>query len=330
MNSGAIYKLFKYLTCGSIIFGALKYNNINNMKSVDIAIIAIIASLIFAIVDNGSNLFGASKSTSDEKTCKSFCDMKEHMSSIAGIETNNLSSETNNMVKTTNMNYSPANTNSNIMVKEEQHKQHKQHVQEEQHKQHVQEESHKQHVQEESHKQHVQEEQHKVSFVLPDEESQASDYDRFQKRFSEIIDERQQHDPNLVTRGSNITRNDDASYTVPIKRRSPDIASSGSRGDDGPMKKSEMEYNVISYHTVPPNYNTGNFEYGYSFLPPKDWYPTPPFPPMCVTDKQCPVCPSLTMGGSGAELKEWDSSRRVTPADEINVRYVKEKLNSGK
>jgi hypothetical protein len=156
-----------------------------------------------------------------------------------------------------------------------------------------------------------------------------SDYDRFQKRFAEIIEERKQHNDDYIIKTGKIDRNSDASYTVNVQRRGPDMTSSGWRGRDGPMKESEMKYDVVSYHTVPPNLNTGSFEYGYSFLPPKDWYPTPPFPPVCVTEKQCPVCPVYT-SGTNVDLKEWDSARRVTAPDEINVRYVEEKLNSGR
>jgi hypothetical protein len=70
------------------------------------------------------------------------------------------------------------------------------------------------------------------------------------------------------------------------------------------------------------------YEEGYSFLPPKDWYPVPPHPPICVTNKQSTVCPTLTTG-LGIDLKEWNESRRVTGPDSINTQYIKDKLNSG-
>jgi hypothetical protein len=156
-----------------------------------------------------------------------------------------------------------------------------------------------------------------------------TDYDKFQKRFAEIVDDKTQHNSEMINKTGLIDRNDDASYKINYQRRSPDITAVGSRAKDGIMKESDMKYNVISYHTVPPNLNTGSFEYGYSFLPPKDWYPTPPFPPVCVAEKQCPVCPVLS-SSEYVDLKEWNSARRFTPADEINVKYVEEKLNSGR
>jgi hypothetical protein len=117
-------------------------------------------------------------------------------------------------------------------------------------------------------------------------------------------------------------------YTIPFKRRSEQITSNGSRARDDVLK-SETQYNTVTYHTVPQIINEGSFEYGYSFLPPEKWYPTPPFPPVCVAEKQCPVCPVFT-NGTDVNLKEWDSSRRITPPDEINVKYVEDKLNSGR
>lgn len=112
-----------------------------------------------------------------------------------------------------------------------------------------------------------------------------------------------------------------------VVRRSPQIIQNGSREKDGVIENEE-KYNVVSYHTVPQILNSGSFEYGYSFLPPEKWFPTPPFPPVCVTEKQCPVCPYTE--GTNIELKEWNSARRITPPDEINVKYIEDKLNSGR
>ena len=77
------------------------------------------------------------------------------------------------------------------------------------------------------------------------------------------------------------------------------------------------------------NLNSGSFEYGYSFLPPSQWYPVPPHPPVCTVEKTCPVCPINTTG-LGTDLKEWNASRRVMPPDQINTAYVIDKLNAGR
>jgi len=102
----------------------------------------------------------------------------------------------------------------------------------------------------------------------------------------------------------------------------------GSRAEDDVITN-EMPY--TDYHHLPlsDNYKPDMFEYGYSFLPPEKWYPQPPFPPVCVSEKRCPVCPTNTTG-TPIDVKEWHSSRRITPPDNINTDYIKEKLNSGR
>ena len=75
--------------------------------------------------------------------------------------------------------------------------------------------------------------------------------------------------------------------------------------------------------------NTGDFEYGYSFLPPSQWYPQPINPPICVTNQRSVVLPIYTTG-TPIDVKEWHESRRITPPDNINVNYINEKLNSGR
>jgi hypothetical protein len=108
----------------------------------------------------------------------------------------------------------------------------------------------------------------------------------------------------------------------------PGVERVGSRSASGVMMD-EIDY--TDYHHLPlgDNYDTGSFEYGYSFLPPEKWYPQPPFPPMCVSDKRCPVMPTYTTG-TPLDVKEWNEARRVMPPDNIKTKYIKEKLNSGR
>jgi hypothetical protein len=48
------------------------------------------------------------------------------------------------------------------------------------------------------------------------------------------------------------------------------------------------------------------------------WGPSLNPPPVCVTDKKCPVCPSLT-SGYPLSLKDFDSSRKVTSGISANT-----------
>ena len=91
----------------------------------------------------------------------------------------------------------------------------------------------------------------------------------------------------------------------------------------------DMPYTDYNHLPLAETYEKGDFEYGYSFLPPEKWYPTPPFPPMCVSEKRCPVNPTYTTG-VGLDLKEWKQSCRVSQPDNINTCYVRDKLNAGR
>jgi hypothetical protein len=104
--------------------------------------------------------------------------------------------------------------------------------------------------------------------------------------------------------------------------------SSGSRIEDG-ILTSEMSY--TDYNTLPVGANVDSKldDFSYTFLPPDKWYPIPPHPPICVAEKQCPVCPVSTTGTT-ANLKEWSEASRVTPGDQINSNYVDGKINSGR
>lgn len=91
----------------------------------------------------------------------------------------------------------------------------------------------------------------------------------------------------------------------------------------------ESKYSDYNILPMAWQYKKSDFEYGDSFLPPEQWFPQPPFPPVCVTEKKCPVCPVYTVG-TPVDVKEWNNSRRITQPDNINVDYVRDKLNSGR
>jgi hypothetical protein len=92
-----------------------------------------------------------------------------------------------------------------------------------------------------------------------------------------------------------------------------------------PTETQYTDYNILP---VTPE-DSKLYEYGYSFLPPEKWYPVPPHPPVCVSEKKCPVCP-VTTTGTPVDMKEWNDSRRITPGDVINIDYARDKLNSGR
>lgn len=87
-----------------------------------------------------------------------------------------------------------------------------------------------------------------------------------------------------------------------------------------PVSQKPFSYNYTDYNSLPVNNGPGTFEYGYSFLPPSSWYPTPAVPPVCVpSGPTCPVCPIYTEG-TNLDLKEWNASLSVTPTEQINLK----------
>ncbi|AYV78811.1 MAG: 7tm chemosensory receptor/ankyrin repeat domain-containing protein, partial [Edafosvirus sp.] len=83
----------------------------------------------------------------------------------------------------------------------------------------------------------------------------------------------------------------------------------------------EMKFSDYNFLPLAEGYSSRDYEYGYSYLPPDKWFPIPPFPPVCVTETKCPVCPMNT-SGTPVDMKEWDSSRRVTQPDNIRADYI--------
>jgi hypothetical protein len=88
-------------------------------------------------------------------------------------------------------------------------------------------------------------------------------------------------------------------------------------------QRDEMVYtNTHPFNTIP----LGTQLYGYTYLPPENWFRAYERPPVCVTNKRCPTCP-IAEGGSTSNLMEFDTSNNVVGPDGINLRYVKKILN---
>jgi hypothetical protein len=101
-----------------------------------------------------------------------------------------------------------------------------------------------------------------------------------------------------------------------------------SRRIDGELED-ELPYSDYNHLPVASGYSSHDYEYGYSFIPPEKWYPQPARPPICVTEKRCPVVP-MYANGAPLDVKEFHYSRRITPPDMINTNVVNDKLNSGR
>jgi len=101
----------------------------------------------------------------------------------------------------------------------------------------------------------------------------------------------------------------------------------------GGRTRNELLVNDMIYsdfNRLPPSFNDMDFEYGYSFLPPKDWYPLPPYPPVCCAggcnsnDTFQPVYLDTTT----ADLKEWHETQKFTPPESMNTSWIINEMNS--
>ena len=91
----------------------------------------------------------------------------------------------------------------------------------------------------------------------------------------------------------------------------------------------ELKYGDYNY--VGP-INKGMINKEYTFVSPSNWYPIPPHPPVCVTNKSCTTCPVQISNGKDymqwAPWDEFDQARRFTGDMGINIDYVKNVLNN--
>ena len=101
--------------------------------------------------------------------------------------------------------------------------------------------------------------------------------------------------------------------------------------ENNAMNKIRMGYKDEMVFTTSHPFNTvplGTQLYGYTYLPPENWFRAYERPPVCVTDKRCPVNPTLDASTSG--LMEFDTSNNIVGPAGIDLRYVKKILNQDK
>lgn len=89
--------------------------------------------------------------------------------------------------------------------------------------------------------------------------------------------------------------------------------------------QNEMIYtNTNPLNTVP----LGSQLYGYTFLPPANWFRAYEKPPACITDKRSVVHPSVDPSTAG--LLEFDTYNNIRAPQGINLDYVRNVLNDNK
>jgi len=101
---------------------------------------------------------------------------------------------------------------------------------------------------------------------------------------------------------------------------------------DRTPEDSDLEYNQFNTHNMRPlGEGLQSWKNDYIMLNTDKWAPAQNPPPVCKTEKKCPVCPHVSAGYAKnyTTLKDFNPSRKVMGPDNINSAYL-EKLNKGK
>lgn len=317
-NTSLLQKLLKYLVAGLIIYLILSYMpNIThiNMGENEAIIFSLIIVLIYVIFDNLWNFFYGSVNvnslTDQERTglCNSVCSVRKKSENMDDMQNvNNYSVVSQDMEKLGNymQKIGEKMNGTNTIVTSDQNIQQKPLVQQ------IQQTQQMPSFQESQDMQDTQQ-------IQPTPTGELLDNDQYkEKLFNELVE--------YVKNKSEGTQNPNNPFASNNKIHCQ-FQNDGTRSEDG-LINDDTGYSYNNHFPLAVGFDSVDYEYGYSFLPPSQWYPKSPIPPVCVTDKQCPVQPIYTVG-SPVDVKEWDSSRRIMPPDRINIDYIK-KLNGGR
>jgi hypothetical protein len=93
----------------------------------------------------------------------------------------------------------------------------------------------------------------------------------------------------------------------------------------------DMIYNELTPEQMQPlgSYDdtfTNKFNHGFAYLNTSKWAPPQRKTPICKTDYRSSVYP-ITTTGYPVDVMQYDESRKITPPDNINVNYIKKRLN---
>ncbi len=310
MNTELTYKLLKYLGQGVVIYLLFKYVPKEPMPTKDILLITTIVILAYAVFENLYALYYKDdKQLISPTQCNTQCAIKENFETKQSVEhmAGSISKPPTSIVEEEIIEeIVPVPVPISVPT---QHKQEQVKVTEELQPLNIL----------------VSSKTGESVNVLAENLEKQRAFDLSQIDQSKMTNNGVYANPEITQKG--VTRNPDGSFTmVPIKN--PDTNTTKSRSTDDVMG-SEMPYNYTDYNTLPIPTTWDSWENGSSFLPPAQWFPVPPHPPVCIQEKVCPVCPIFTEGTDIA-LKEWNQSRRISPPDDINVKYIQEKLNAGR
>jgi len=99
-------------------------------------------------------------------------------------------------------------------------------------------------------------------------------------------------------------------------------------------KNHDMNYNIYTKEETTPLGSftddfTNSFTHGFSNLATNKWRPPQYDNPICKIEEQCNTC-NNEFEGYPVDLTNWDHTRKILPKDNININYLRDKLNGGK
>tara|TARA_Y200000002_G_C22660815_1_gene655638 strand:+ start:584 stop:2035 length:1452 start_codon:yes stop_codon:yes gene_type:complete len=137
----------------------------------------------------------------------------------------------------------------------------------------------------------------------------------FVKNFNNVIQENK-NVKSLDMKSSNL-------YNKDLDKKTSDLYS----------KDSDMNYSIYSEKQNEPlgkfskNF-TNKFDHGFDYLETDKWKPPEYNNSICKIENDCDNCDE-NYEGYPVDIKNWNNSRKILPKDNINLKYIEDKLNNG-
>lgn len=99
-------------------------------------------------------------------------------------------------------------------------------------------------------------------------------------------------------------------------------------------KNHDMNYSIYTKEETAPLGSftddfTNNFTHGFSNLATDKWRPPQYDNSICKIEEKCNTCEN-DFEGYPVDVTNWDQTRKILPRDNININYLRDKLNGGK
>jgi len=98
-------------------------------------------------------------------------------------------------------------------------------------------------------------------------------------------------------------------------------------------KHTDMNYSIYTKNQTEPLGKfskdfTNDFDHGFSYLQTDKWKPPEYDNTVCKIESKCDYCEE-DYEGYPVDVSKWNYSRKILPRDNINIKYIEDKLNTG-